>query len=239
MNYDPMYGYNKLKGMMDDPQFRQNPEAMLRSVPPAMLSTVIGALFPQAGRMFSGGTGQMGQQFPDFMSFFGPSQAQQPQMGGQQMGGQPMQQLGGNRIPLTTPPPPMNPAFVNYQTAAQAEQAAQAYQTYQQSQTGGVGGQTIGMEYQPPSGPQKGPLLLGRETDYGVIKPPLGRQMGQSDYSGGPGGPRGLGRQMGQSDYSGGLGRQMGQPDYSGGLGGMRGGNAMARQFNRRSSYGG
>ena len=239
-------------------------------------------------------------------------------MPGQQMGGSNFDMMsyappsGGNRSPLTTPPPPMNPAFVNYQTAAQAEQAAQAYEMYQQSQTGGVGGQTIGVEYQPPLGRQMGPPLLGPETDYSVIKPPLGRQMGQSDYSGGlgrqmgqqpaMGGPQqmgqqayqqymqqaqqppmgGLGQQMGQSDYSGGpsrqmgqpdyrssrysydrpmfggggrnsggglgslsslggIGRQMGQPDYSGGLGGMRGadgGNAMARQFNRRSRYG-
>lgn len=182
MNYDPMYGYNKLKGMMDDPQFRQNPEAMLRAVPPAMLSTIVGALFPQAGRMFSGEMGQqLGQQFPGFMSFFGPSQAQQPAQ-------QP--QMGGPQ---------------------QAQQAQQ-----------------------PPMGG-------------------LGQQMGQPDYSGGPS------RQMGQPDYRssqysydrpmfGGGGRNSGGGLGSlsslggmGSLGGMRGadgGNAMARQFNRRSSYG-
>ena len=189
MNYDPMYGYNKLKGMMDDPQFRQDPEAMLRSVPPAMLSTIVGALFPQAGRMFSGGMGQMGQQFPDFMSFFGPPQAQQ--LPGQKIGSMP----GYEGARVQGPNDGLAPGNFG-----------------KESMPGYEGARTQG----PSDGLALGQKIGSMPGYEGARTQGLGDGLAPGNFGGRP---RGLG----------GLG----------GLGGMRSGNAMARQFNRRSSYGG
>ena len=104
MNYDPAYGFNKFKALMDNPQqSSQNPMAVF--------SALMGRMAPQAAQRMDGGQFPgLGGQFPGLGGLFG----QRPQTGGQmplpyapQQTGQPM--AGGPMPPPYAPQQPGQP----------------------------------------------------------------------------------------------------------------------------------
>ena len=110
MNYDPAYGFNKFKALMENPeQARQNPMMVV--------SALMGLMAPPFAQKMDSAFAQFGGQFPGLGALFGqrpqmPGQPQMPQTSGQMplpyapqqpgqpLTGQPQMPQTGGQIPL-------------------------------------------------------------------------------------------------------------------------------------------